>query len=478
MIVHGLVCSLIAGNCALALVAGLAFFAQGPGRILSVHGYNAWRLVLALPVAVTLCSLTASFASPRITIQRVAMQRIASVFSESAVRPVDATPLGKPKPYLPARVPIPIEPLLFSLWLLGVFVGASRTASEIAKNRRLLKRARAPRSDVLVRLQQSLEVAIDVRVSSQINVPQVVGYLRPCIVLPERLLYVLSNESLRQVLLHEMRHAIARDNLSILFERCIVLLFWCNPAAWIVAKEIAFYREMRCDEAAIESSPTRYLRTLLQVSHTLIRVNEPGMSSAAVHSKKIFLRRVHAIAANRVAQPLPVATSFAAALTAALCVWIAALAAPPMSSSVNAFEKSRTDGGVMFLVGRWTCFDGAHRSNEIGIASFEPVSEGLREENRSVGGHWTYRSSAIWTDRNGVISVRGSDNSDRTFQVQTAPGASFDLYSGVSLNANGYRSELTAVNGNRFDFRAFVYKHARWNLMQRANCERSPSAAS
>jgi beta-lactamase regulating signal transducer with metallopeptidase domain len=420
--------------------------------------------------------LAASFASPHIAIARVATHRIAAAFSESAARPADATRPSRPTSYDAARTRVPIEPLFISLWLLGVFFGATRTVSEIAKNWRVLKRTRAPQPEVLVRLRQSLDAAINVRVSSELNVPQVFGYLRPCIVLPERLLDVLSKESLRQVLLHEMRHAIERDNLSILFERCIVLFFWCNPAAWIVAKEIAFYREMRCDEAAVESSPMRYLRTLLLVSLTLTGDNEPGMSSAAVHSRKIFLRRVDAIAANALAQPLPVGPSFAAALAAALCVWVAALAAPAMSSPADALEQSRT-GGLAFLVGRWTCFDAAHQSNEIGIASFEPANEGLREENRSVGGHWTYRSSAIWTKRGGVISVRGSDNSDRSFQIQTSRGTSFDLYSGVSLNANGYRSELTAVTGNRFDFAALVYKHARWNLIQHADCRRSSTVA-
>jgi beta-lactamase regulating signal transducer with metallopeptidase domain len=474
MTLHGLACGLLAGNCALVLVAGLLFFGQRHRRILSGHGYNAWRLVLALPLAVTACSLvSSSFASPRIAMQRVALQRVAAVFSEPGVRQAGAARPVRPESYRAARAPVPIEPLLLTLWLFGVLIGASRTAREVAKNRRRLKHARAPGPVPFVCLRQSLENAINVRVSSEIHVPQVLGYLRPCIVLPEQLLDVLSKDSLRQVLLHEMRHAIEHDNLSILIERCIVLLFWCNPAAWIVAKEIAFYREMRCDEAAIESSPTPYLRTLLQVSRTLIGENEQGMSSAALSSKKIFLRRVHAIADDAVAQPLPAGRSFAAALIAALCVWIAALAAPAMSSPGDAFEKSRTDGGLAFLIGRWACFDGAHRSNEIGFASFEPANEGLREENRSVGGHWTYHSSAIWTSREGVISVRGSDNSDRSFQIQTAPGASFDLYRGVSLNARGYRSELTAINGNRFDFKALVYKHARWNMIQHADCKRS-----
>lgn len=478
MIVHALTCGLLAGNGALVLVASIVLLGQRPRRILSEHGYNTWRLVLALPLAVTICSLAASFASPRMAMQRVAMQRIAAALSESAAQSVSATPPAKLGLDHAARPPAPTEPLLISLWLLGVLVGSLQTAIEVAKSRCLLKRVRAPRPQELVRLRQSLEAAINVRVSSEINVPQVVGYLRPCIVLPERLLGVLSKESLRQVLLHEVRHAIEHDNLSILFERCIVLVFWCNPAAWIVAKEVAFYREMRCDEAAIESSPVRYLRTLLQVSHTLISRNEPKMSSSAVNSKKTLLRRVDAIAADGAAQPMPAGPSFAAALTAALCVWIAALAAPSMSSPADAFEKSRIDGGLTFLVGRWECFDGAQQSHEIGIASFDTVNEGLREENRSVGGHWTFRSNAIWTNREGVTSVRGSDNSARSFQIHTTPGATFDLYSGVSLNAHGYRSELTAINGNRFDFRAFVYKHARWNLIQHADCRRSSSVAS
>lgn len=82
--------------------------------------------------------------------------------------------------------------------------------------------------------------------------PVVEGVLRPYISLPDCIDQLLTKSELNAVLLHELTHARRRDNLIRLTHEIGLCLLWFHPLVWITGSRLALYRELSCDESAIQ----------------------------------------------------------------------------------------------------------------------------------------------------------------------------------------------------------------------------------
>ncbi len=136
-----------------------------------------------------------------------------------------------------------------------------------------------------------------------LQAPALVGFLRPCILLPEDMATRFSPEEKCLILLHELIHARSWD---VLFDRIAVFLtylHWFNPAAWLALARLRQERELRCDEALLdlagEKHAVSYGRTLLKIVEYLKRpVQLPG--AVGVFGGTLALtRRIHMIARYR-----------------------------------------------------------------------------------------------------------------------------------------------------------------------------------
>ena len=57
-----------------------------------------------------------------------------------------------------------------------------------------------------------------VLVSRRVTTPLAVGFSRPSVILPERLIGVASGDEMRDVLVHEVAHIVRRDHLVVLLQ--------------------------------------------------------------------------------------------------------------------------------------------------------------------------------------------------------------------------------------------------------------------
>ncbi len=88
------------------------------------------------------------------------------------------------------------------------------------------------------------------------------------IVLPRQLADSLDDESLRNIIAHELGHFTRRDHWANLFAFFVTTLFWWNPIAWIARRGVTMAAEACCDALALErlsGSRTSYAKTLLEV---------------------------------------------------------------------------------------------------------------------------------------------------------------------------------------------------------------------
>jgi len=104
-----------------------------------------------------------------------------------------------------------------------------------------------------LRVRQTVEVLE----SAIVQVPAVVGWLRPLILIPTKLVTGLSDEELRAVLAHEIAHIRRHDFLVNLGQIAVENLLFYHPAVWWLSSRIRQEREHCCDDIAAQFCGSR-----------------------------------------------------------------------------------------------------------------------------------------------------------------------------------------------------------------------------
>ena len=178
-------------------------------------------------------------------------------------------------------------PYIVSAWLLGVFGLSLWHLGGWAQLQQLRKKMVKPVDNSLCaklrQLSQHLGVkrAVQLVESALVQVPTVVGWLRPVILLPASALTGLSSEQLEALLAHELAHVRRHDYLINMLQTLVETLGFYHPAVWWVSHKIRIERENCCDDLAIGISGdrVRYARALTSMEE--IRGRHGGLAVAA-----------------------------------------------------------------------------------------------------------------------------------------------------------------------------------------------------
>ena len=108
-------------------------------------------------------------------------------------------------------------------------------------------------------------------VSSRAVTPLAVGFGRPAVILPERLLGILSENELRDILIHELAHLRRGDQRIMLLQELAAALYWPIVPIHALNRELQRAREELCDNVVIAGrDPLIYGETLLHVAELLV----------------------------------------------------------------------------------------------------------------------------------------------------------------------------------------------------------------
>jgi len=180
-------------------------------------------------------------------------------------------------------------PWFLALWFTGVMFLSFRFAGGlVAVNR--LKRQESGENSSLQELQEMLSaLAAKLRVSrpvrlcksALVEVPTVIGWLRPVILLPATALTGLSATQLEALLAHELAHIRRYDYLVNLLQTTIETLFFYHPLVWWVSAQVRQEREHCCDDLAVAAcgDVLTYARALTTLEQ--LRGSEPQLAVAA-----------------------------------------------------------------------------------------------------------------------------------------------------------------------------------------------------
>jgi GWxTD domain-containing protein len=122
------------------------------------------------------------------------------------------------------------------------------------------------------------------------DVPIVVGYLRPVILVPLGMLMDLPCEQAEAILLHELSHILRADYVANLLQTVVEGLLFYHPATWWISGVVRAEREHCCDDAvvALQGNAEEYAAALLTLEQRRWRAPESAL--AATGGK--LLRRV------------------------------------------------------------------------------------------------------------------------------------------------------------------------------------------
>jgi len=164
----------------------------------------------------------------------------------------------------------PTIPVVVALWALGVsflslragmgWIGALRL---VRLDTRAVHGVLSERFEQLKR-QVGVSRAVRMLESARVQVPTVVGWIRPVILLPVAVLSRLPREQLEMVLAHELGHIRRYDYLFNLLQLVVETLFFYHPAIRWMSNQVRQEREHCCDDLVVAAcgQPVLYARAL------------------------------------------------------------------------------------------------------------------------------------------------------------------------------------------------------------------------
>jgi len=191
-----------------------------------------------------------------------------------------------------------IEPHLAwiaGLWLIGVLLLSLTPLGGVFVLWRL---RHCGRSDVPTMVAQvaerlakrmHLSKVLHVAQSSLVEVPTVIGYLRPLVLLPASAISGLSPKELELILAHEFAHIRRHDFVVNVAQTIIETLLFYHPLVWWVSHRVRIERENCCDDVAVAVCGNRaaYVRALLTLEQ-----KRPAAAVAVAASGGSLLARI------------------------------------------------------------------------------------------------------------------------------------------------------------------------------------------
>jgi beta-lactamase regulating signal transducer with metallopeptidase domain len=106
--------------------------------------------------------------------------------------------------------------------------------------------------------------SVSLLVSAGAQVPMVVGWLRPAVLMPVGALTGLHPDHVAALLAHELAHVRRADYLVNMLQRVAEALLFFHPGVWWISDQIRQEREMCCDDLAVQAhgDPLTYARAL------------------------------------------------------------------------------------------------------------------------------------------------------------------------------------------------------------------------
>ena len=263
---------------AMIAAAALRLTARRSANVRYLIGCGALALMLAAPAA----TLRLLWPAADSAVADASHEVVVPVDSERPAALADTARIGRNAVSAEANLAAPLSsfakldrfaPGIALAWLVGVAVLLGRMAGGWWRVRRLHHSALATPSSrwqtacrrLAYRL--GLPAAAHVVESTLVDVPTVVGWLRPAILLPVAALASLTPAQVEAILAHELAHIRRHDYAVNVLQTLAETLLFYHPAVWWLSNRIRAEREHCCDEIAVAvcGDPVGYAQALAEL---------------------------------------------------------------------------------------------------------------------------------------------------------------------------------------------------------------------
>jgi bla regulator protein blaR1 len=190
-------------------------------------------------------------------------------------------------------------PYISAIYIAGLAINLLKFGGEWNKIR-LIKRSVIPAGQMqqfINTFSKKLDIKkyIQLKFSDLIDVPCMIGYFKPVILLPVSLATYLTACEIEAILLHELAHIKRNDYLINLLQQVAGIMLFFNPFVQLFNRIINQERENGCDDLVVEktSKPLIYARALLKLEES--RVSNLKLALAATGKKYHLLNRIERI---------------------------------------------------------------------------------------------------------------------------------------------------------------------------------------
>ena len=252
---------------------------------------------------------------------------------------------------LPRRLGFFVEENLTWLlkgWLFGCLLLALRFGGgwlHLLTVRKAVSQASAELQERLDGIAKRFDLSRPIRLalSSRINTPMVVGWLRPLLLVPVGLLTDMDPVGLEALLVHELAH-IRRHDYFVNVVQCVVeILLFYHPAVWWLSRRVRTERELCCDDAAVTwcNDPLLYAETLTRLHELRSETLAPALAAGG---GDLMFRIKRLVIPSLSPSTIPIRLN----MLALACSVVLVLGA---GMSLNAMQARSADDAKWFLAG-------------------------------------------------------------------------------------------------------------------------------
>ena len=137
--------------------------------------------------------------------------------------------------------------------------------------------------------------SIQIMESAIVNVPIVIGYFKPVILLPVGIMTGLSSDQIEAIIKHELAHIKRNDYLINIFQSMIEILFFFHPSIWFISNTIRNERESACDEIVMANNTSRISLAKALTNIEIINHKKIEYAMAFTRNKYTLLNRLKRI---------------------------------------------------------------------------------------------------------------------------------------------------------------------------------------
>ena len=140
--------------------------------------------------------------------------------------------------------------------------------------------------------------------SDAIDVPMVVGWISPLVLVPVTAFTSLTPDQLRTILAHELQHIARQDHLVNMLQAFIEVLLFFHPVTWWLSRQIRVERENCCDDGTVlvTGSPRTLAEALLVLES--LRANKATSPWLLTATGGSLMHRVSRLFGSNPPQPL------------------------------------------------------------------------------------------------------------------------------------------------------------------------------